>query len=192
MKKKFCKTINYIYSIETVYQPKKMENKMEKYCVNCGESIPNRSRKCPKCGVNLRKFSKTVGYIYDKSYTQEEPSPKDKITNAFQDKNFFPKKNIFLIFPFFLIPGIGFMYAGRKKKGIKFFSIFLAVVFIDVFTKVVLQNYFLVYAVIPAYLTLIIWGIVGTVKELKIYNQNIENTMGNQYSKKKSDFSTYQ
>ncbi|MFW9853247.1 MAG: hypothetical protein ACFFDS_09900 [Candidatus Thorarchaeota archaeon] len=154
---------------------------MEKYCINCGETIPNRSRKCPKCGVNLRKANKTAEFIYDKSYPQEEPSQEYKITTAFQNKNFLQKKNIFMIFPFFLIPGIGFMYAGKMKKGIKFLLIFLMIVFIDVFTKVVLQNYFLVFAVIPAYLTVIIWGIVGTVKELKTYNQNIEKVMVKQY-----------
>jgi hypothetical protein len=97
-----------------------------------------------------------------------------------------------MIFPFFLIPGIGIMYAGNVKRGIKFLIAFLAIVFVDVITKVVLQNYFLVYAVIPAYLTLIIWGIVGTIKELKHYNQNIENVIRNQYPKKKSDSSIYQ
>ena len=170
---------------------KKLEIRLEKYCVNCGESIPNRSRKCPKCGINLRKLSKNVGYTNNKSYTQEETSTEYKISNEIQYKNYFHKKNLFKIFPFFLIPGIGLMYAGNIYKGLKFLAVFLVVVFVDVFTKVVLQNYLLVFAIIPGYLIPIIWSNVAAVKELKIYNQNEENNQRKQYPSKKFDSSVY-
>ncbi len=167
-----------------------------KYCNTCGKLIPDRAGKCSYCGANTKNSDHldqpSAKYFDNYVDPQEEPSLKNKSTDNFQDTSIPMKKNLFSIFPFFIIPGIGFMYAGNMKKGIKFFLSFLAVVFVDVFTKVVLLNYFLVYLVIPLYLTLIIWGIVGSNKEIRNYNSNIENINQKQYPSKKSASSVYQ
>jgi hypothetical protein len=167
-----------------------------KYCNNCGELISDRAKKCRNCGADTRNrdtFSQpSAKYFDDYKGPQEKPSLKSKIIENYQYTSFSKRKSLFFIFPFLIIPGVGIMYAGNIGKGIKFLAVFLAIVFVDVFTKVVLQNYALVFAVIPAYLISIIWGIRAAIKELKIYNQNIESNLGKQYPSKKYDPSFYQ
>ena len=149
---------------------------MKKYCNSCGNLIPNRARKCRNCDYKSEKSDQPSAKYFEKYVEHtDKPSLKYKLYERLQDQSVPMKKNLFMIFPFFIIPGIGLIYAGNIKRGIKFFVAFLAVVFIDVFTKVVFQIYFLIYLVGPMYITLIIWGIVETIKEIKNYNTTIED-----------------
>ena len=167
-----------------------------KYCNSCGNLISDRARKCRHCGVNLKNrdyiYQPSEKYFEKYADPQKKHSLKYKIMEKIENPSTPMKKSLWPIFPFLIVPGIGLMYAGNIYKGIKFFVVFLVVVFVDVFTKVVLQNYTLVFAVIPAYLISITWGIIAAVKELKIYNQNVENIQRKQYPSKKIDSSVYQ
>ena len=157
---------------------------MKKYCNSCGNIVPNRARKCRNCGFKLVESDQpSAKYLENYAETSEKSSLKYKLYEKMLNQGIPMKKNLFMIFPFFLIPGIGLMYAGNIKRGIKFLIAFLVVVFIDVFTKVVFQIYFLIYLVGPLYTILIIWGIVASIKEIKNYNTNIDSIMRKKHSK---------
>ena len=163
-----------------------------KYCNTCGNLIPDRSRKCRHCGANITKNiqpDQPSEKYFDKYVEpQEKPNLKYELMKKAQNADLPMKKSIWYIFPFFIIPGIGLMYAGQWKRGSYFLISFILTVILDVVTKV--NGMF---AIIPftaiAYLTLIIWGIVGTVKQIKLYNQEIEGYNQKPLHIEDSDFS---
>ncbi len=163
-----------------------------KYCNTCGNLIPNRFRKCRHCGSDVTKSIQpdqpSAKYFEKYAASQEKPSLKYKVMEKIPESGIPKKKSLLFITPYFLIPGIGFMYVGQWKRGSYFLISFILTVILDVLTKV---NG--IFAFIPitsiAYLTLIIWSIVGTVKQIKLYNQEIEGYNRKPLYIEDSDFS---
>ena len=145
-----------------------------KYCNTCGSLIKDRARKCSNCGTKVDE-NIVAENVYGKSFTsQEDFKPSSKAFKDLGEISASQKKNLFYITPFFLIPGIGFMYAGEKKKGFYFFTLFIITVIIDVTMKVNGLIGIVIGITTPAYLILMVWGIVGAVKQIRIHNENIE------------------
>ena len=148
-----------------------------RYCNTCGNLIPDRSRKCRHCGADVSKKNQpdqpSTKYFEKYVEPQDKPSLKHEHMKWAQNAELQFKKSIWYIFPFFIIPGIGFMYVGQWKRGSYFLITFILTVILDVVTKVMG-----IFAFIPitaiAYLTLMTWSIVGTVKQIKLVNQEIE------------------
>ncbi|MHA1199710.1 MAG: hypothetical protein ACTSQF_10320 [Candidatus Heimdallarchaeaceae archaeon] len=174
-----------------------------KYCNSCGNLIPNRAKECPICGFRVNKKQDVI-YHEEGVPPIEEYSKKNVFINKVEtvttrveqhNKNIESrilnnptKKNLLHIFPFFLIPGVGHFYAGSFKKGLYLFISFLIILTLDITLKI--AN---IWAVIPitsiGYTTLMIWGIVGSIKQVRAFNEELANYYQNIPQKRKIDYS---
>ena len=91
-----------------------------KYCNTCGNLIPDRARKCRHCGANVTKNDQTdqpfAKYLEKYVEPQNKPNLKEQLMVKAQDPSYPTRKSIWFIFPFFIVPGIGLIYAGNKQK----------------------------------------------------------------------------
>ncbi len=145
-----------------------------KYCNTCGNLNRNKARKCSNCGtlVNRNVVSENE---YGKNYsTQEDFKPSAKAYKDFKTIYVSQKKNLLYLFPFFLIPGIGIIYAGNWKRGLYFLLAFIVTTIFDVVFKV-RGSFFVIGITTPAYIILIVWGIIAAIKEIRLYNEKVEN-----------------
>lgn len=145
-----------------------------KYCNSCGVTIKNRARKCPNCGVKFNKKAEYDVVDYDDfSSHQINPSKQKAPSEKPQDFHVPFKKSKGVAMALSVIPpGLGLIYAGNRKKGLKILLVFIAVVIIDVLTKTVFQLYALGIPIsIIGYTTTIIWSIVSTNNHFKNYSK---------------------
>lgn len=149
-----------------------------KYCNTCGNLNYDRARRCSVCSTGFKKKDRHIDYTMEEHIPFiEEYSKKSVFTSPSKiGSNYLPtpkKKNLLFIFPFFFIPGIGHIYAGKWKKGLYLLGAFIIVVIVDVVTKV-LGFWVIIGVTTPAYLILIIWGIIGSIKLIKAHNEEVE------------------
>ncbi len=148
-----------------------------KYCNSCGATIRDKARKCPKCGVKFNKKAKYNIVDYDDFSTHQiNPSKQKAQYEKPQDVQIPQEKSkataiALSIFP----PGMGLLYVGNWKKGLKILFIFLFVTTVDIVTKVVFQNVAIGIPIsIIGYPSIIIWSIVSTNKHFKNNDQPSE------------------
>ena len=166
-----------------------------KYCNTCGNLNYDRVRRCSVCNTRFRKLKHINNGNEENLPAIEEYSKKNVFSSpipnylTYTKKMTNPKKkNLLFIFPLMLIPGIGFMYASRWKKGLFFLLAFAITTTVDVITKVN-GLYGFIGVTTPAYLTLIIWSIVGSLKEIKSHNEEVDNYYQKQPKIIDADFS---
>jgi hypothetical protein len=114
-----------------------------KYCNSCGATIKDRARKCSKCGVKFNKKAEYDVVDYDDFSTHQiNPSKQKALTEKPQDFHipFKISKGVVMVLSV-IPPGLGLIYAGNRKKGLKILIVFLIVVTFDVVTKVAFQLY---------------------------------------------------
>jgi hypothetical protein len=169
-----------------------------KYCNTCGKLISDRARKCSNCGTKVNKKYTQTDFTYvekipiEKNYIEENSisgyTPPKLRNYSYSEKNTLTiKKNLLYITPFFLIPGIGFIYAGDWRKGVKFLIVFIITTITDVVFKVKGVFYVIPFTSV-AYITLIVWSIVGSIKLIRKHNQEVEGFVQKQPPRKDSDF----
>ena len=169
-----------------------------KYCNTCGKLISDRARKCSNCGTKVnQKYTQSDFTYVEKKPAEEKYIEENSISGyapplprnyPYSSKNTLTiKKNLLYITPFFLIPGIGYFYAGNWRGGLKFLIIFIITTITDVIFKV--KGYWFIIPISSiAYSTLIIWSIVGSIKLIKKHNQEVEGFIQRQPPRKDSDF----
>ena len=150
---------------------------MEKYCTNCGELIPNRSRHCPNCGVKQGKQSVLSNTYSNESYSQKsEPDQQIKASKDFQSFDYSQKIPIFPLFLFILVlPGLGHILAGQKQKGKKIMAITFILVIFAFIIPFTTEFYFTIYFLNPIIAFLFIGACVDGIKQLRKHNSSLDH-----------------
>jgi len=168
-----------------------------KYCNSCGASVKDRARKCPKCGVQFDTKAEYDVVDYDDFSTHQiNPKKQKALTEKQQDFHVPTEKSkgaamALSIFP----PGLGLLYAGNWKKGLKILLVFLIVMTVDIVTKVAFEAYVIGIPIsIIGYPSTIIWSIVSTNNHFKNYNERGTKTgkWSDSVAVNYDDFSTHQ
>ncbi|MHA2256131.1 MAG: hypothetical protein ACXAAM_08670 [Candidatus Heimdallarchaeaceae archaeon] len=165
-----------------------------KYCNTCGELTTDRDKYCIKCGASTAEAETKEQYSEKYNYKyiapQNEPSPNQKMMDKPAYDRTISQKSVLLLILLMLCPGIGLIYAGKKRKGTIMFAIYVVVV--------ATYTVFSIGQILPlilffgaCFLAMLVWGVNATIKEIKIINANKIRYKQMQYSMERSDYTVY-
>jgi len=143
---------------------------MKKYCVNCGELIPTRSRTCSSCGVNTRDLNKTNDTFYEKNYSQNQKSDNHfKATYLYQTSRYPQRISYSTLF----FPILAYFQANRKERGITIFGITLTMIFLAVLIPMTTEFYYTIYFLNPFIAIFMVWSFIDAVRTIRDHNRSL-------------------
>ena len=149
------------------------------FCSNCGEKIEENVNFCPYCGATLGSVQKEVAKPVQYQPQVQQPSysgPYQQPTAYYQPpQTYLPNKSeiVAVVLSWFVLPGLGQMYAGKISRGLGFLiGITVGGVCLGV------GAFWLIWAALPLFIILIlaiiaiqIWCVVDAYQTAAKYNK---------------------
>ncbi len=154
------------------------------FCANCGMEIEDNVNFCSHCGANLGSVQKGVTKSVEYQPQVQQPShsgPYQQPTAYYQPpRTYLPHKSevVALLLSWFVLPGLGQMYAGKIGRGLGFlFGLMVGGIAVGV------GAFWLIWWALPLFIILIlaliaiqIWCLVDSYQTAAKYNKFVART----------------
>ena len=149
------------------------------FCSNCGEKIEENVNFCPYCGANLGSAQKEVVKSVQYQPQVQQPShsgPYQQPATYYQAPQvYLPQKSEFvaLVLSWFVVPGLGQIYAGKIGRGLGFlFGMMIGGIVVGVSAIWLIWYAFPLFIILIILLIIIqIWNIIDAYQTASKYNK---------------------